>query len=64
MSIICQNQILIAKNTILALPDFTQKFYLTADASDIETGAMLSQKTEDIERIISFQSSTYNETQD
>lgn len=44
---------------LLQYPDFTQKFILTTDASDIGCGAVLSQISEAGERPIAFASKTF-----
>ena len=52
-------KILITSNPIVSLPDFKRQFILTTDASDVGTGAVLSQVFEDgRERVVGYHSYT------
>lgn len=48
---------------ILANPDFTQKFTIQTDASDVGLGAVLTQGDGDTERVIAFMSQKLSSTQ-
>ena len=54
----------ITQNPVLALPDYSKPFILTTDASDLGTGAVLTQKYPDNkERVIGYQSYTFNKAE-
>jgi hypothetical protein len=48
---------------VLGLPDYTKPFILTTDASDLGIGAILSQKQEGKERVISYFSRPLNKAE-
>lgn len=54
---------ILCNDIILSLPDFTQLFYVTTDASDVAIGAVLSQGELPYDRPIHFFSRTLNEAQ-
>lgn len=53
----------LARNVTLVIPDFTQPFYITTDASAIAGGGILSQGTPPKDRPITFFSRTFSQTQ-
>lgn len=56
-------KIALTEEVVLAFPDFEHFFYVTADASNIAIGAMLSQGELPNDRPIYFYSKTLNEAQ-
>jgi hypothetical protein len=53
----------IASEKVFALPDFRQPFCLLTDASDRAAGAVLMQKIDGRQRLISVSSKSFNETE-
>ena len=57
-------KIRITENPVLVLPDFSKPFILTTDASDLGTGAILTQKSEDQkEHVVGYQSYTFTKAE-
>lgn len=52
-----------SSNLVLALPDFTQDFILTSNASDNGYGAVLEQTIDNLIRIIAYYSRCYTPSQ-
>ena len=54
----------ITENPVLVLPDFAKPFVLTTDASDLGTGAILTQKSDDQkEHVVGYQSYTFTKAE-